>query len=213
MKLIDLFEARRNPEANARRSVISQLRDHSGKGRYVSFTQSLGTRRFGDIRSKMQTKLGVNPSTYFGTPAGIYAYPVDYVISYYARHGEYAPFTGYEPWRYAYIVESATPHHIDKDTDFAPYAKALNEIREDMGMPRVKAQKLSTFLQGTKQVASELVGATESITARWNGILRKCGVEAISDEDGLIYHEEPTQTVFLSKPALRIIDAIVSFED
>lgn len=213
MRYNEITESRRNPEMNERRSAISQIQDHAGTGRYISFTSSLGTRRFGDIRSRMQTKLGVNPKSSFGTPAGIYAYPIDYVLAYYARHDAFAPFTGYEPWRYAYIVESATNDHITHSSDFSKYRAALNEIRTQMGMKRVKAETLATFLQGTKQVALEIAGDAGSLTAKWNAVLRRCGVEAISDEHGIIYHEEPVQTVFLSKPALRIIDTIVSFED
>jgi hypothetical protein len=76
MRYYEIIEARRNPEQNPKISVnqyitqalaSAQLLPNTGfKNLFVSFT---------DL-----PKLGINPSSRYHTPIGIYAYPAEYVI-------------------------------------------------------------------------------------------------------------------------------------
>ena len=76
MHIKEIVEARKNPELNPKESVNKQLKDlydattdtipgSNIKNLFVSFT---------DL-----DKLGINPTSRYNTPIGIYAYPAEYV--------------------------------------------------------------------------------------------------------------------------------------
>jgi hypothetical protein len=73
MKLIQILEARKNPHLNKKISTIDQLRNiaikHGTNNIYVRFTN--------------MHRLGINPQYSFSSLAGIYCYPIMYVINNY----------------------------------------------------------------------------------------------------------------------------------
>jgi hypothetical protein len=97
MYIKEITEARKNPELNPKESVNKQLQDlydattdtipgSNIKNLFVSFT---------DL-----DKLGINPTSRYNTPIGIYAYPAEYVLE---KIGEkqstqLLPFAGDKPW-------------------------------------------------------------------------------------------------------------------
>lgn len=70
MKIFELLEARSNPQLNKKIITLDSLQQlsdqHPGIKLFVSFTSI--------------NKLGVNPSSTYHTPNGIYAYPLNYVL-------------------------------------------------------------------------------------------------------------------------------------
>jgi hypothetical protein len=99
MHIIDLFplsEARRNPDVNRKVSMLDELKKYAGqKDVYVTFTHDVGVMSHGhkgDAYSQRKAvdsgeaynargaKIGINPSSTYKTPLGIYAYPLEYVI-------------------------------------------------------------------------------------------------------------------------------------
>ena len=69
MRLHELVEARKNPEANPKISInqaVAQAKDQPNT--FISFTEI--------------DKLGINPKSKHETPIGIYAYPIKYVAQF-----------------------------------------------------------------------------------------------------------------------------------
>lgn len=85
-----MYEARRNPELNPKVSAyqrIKQRYEKEGDDLYVSFTAI--------------DKLGINPTSRYDTPIGIYAYPASYVLK--TVHPDHEnmnrlPFAGNQPY-------------------------------------------------------------------------------------------------------------------
>jgi hypothetical protein len=98
MKLIELVEARRNPEQNQKASVLDRLKwiyaQHGDA--YVTFTKV--------------DKLGINPRSDYNTPLGIYAYPIKYVID---EEGD-VPFAGNNPYIQVFLPPSEGLWVMDK---------------------------------------------------------------------------------------------------
>jgi hypothetical protein len=127
MYIKEITEARKNPELNPKESVNKQLKDlydattdiipgSNIKNLFVSFT---------DL-----DKLGINPTSRYNTPIGIYAYPAEYVLK---KIGEkqstqFLPFAGDKPW---VNIFRATGNVVDLDgipsKDYPRYLKMLKD--------------------------------------------------------------------------------------
>lgn len=90
-----LLEARRNPDKNPKTSALDELKKYAGrKDVFVSYTNDVGElshtkgskgdrARDSGVRgnnNQRGSKIGINPSSTYDTPTGIYTYPVDYVL-------------------------------------------------------------------------------------------------------------------------------------
>ena len=89
MLMSELFESRRNPQLNSmgKELVIHSLKKYAGiENVFGSYTIDVGktSHPFSTMTRARNTsgfKLGINPeSDWVGTPLGIYAYPIDYII-------------------------------------------------------------------------------------------------------------------------------------
>ncbi len=127
MHIKEIVEARKNPELNPKESVNKQLKDlydattdtipgSNIKNLFVSFT---------DL-----DKLGINPTSKYNTPIGIYAYPAEYVLNKIGDIGstEKLPFAGDKPW---VNIFRATGNVVDLDgipsKDYPRYLKMLKD--------------------------------------------------------------------------------------
>jgi hypothetical protein len=127
MYIKEITEARKNPELNPKESVNKQLKDlydattdtipgSNIKNLFVSFT---------DL-----DKLGINPTSGYNTPIGIYAYPAEYVLKKIGDIGstEKLPFAGDKPW---VNIFRATGNVVDLDgipsKDYPQYLKMLKD--------------------------------------------------------------------------------------
>jgi hypothetical protein len=135
MHIKEITEARKNPELNPKESVNKQLKDlydattdtipgSNIKNLFVSFT---------DL-----DKLGINPTSGYNTPIGIYAYPAEYVLK---KIGEkqstqLLPFAGDKPW---VNIFRATGNVVDLDTidsdTVSQYLKTLKDTFVDKKIP------------------------------------------------------------------------------
>lgn len=90
-----LLEARSNPDKNPKTSALDELKKYSGrKDVFVSYTTDVGEwshtkgakgdRAYNSgVRgnnNQRGSKIGINPSSTYDTPIGIYTYPIDYVL-------------------------------------------------------------------------------------------------------------------------------------
>jgi hypothetical protein len=98
MRAYEILEARRNPEQNPKVSALDSLKKYKGRDDvYVSFTDDVGTKSNPDVAAEPYntgtginakgkshnsrgSKIGINPKYDHGTPLGIYAYPISYVL-------------------------------------------------------------------------------------------------------------------------------------
>jgi hypothetical protein len=135
MYIKEITEARKNPELNPKESVNKQLKDlydattdtipgSNIKNLFVSFT---------DL-----DKLGINPTSRYNTPIGIYAYPAEYVLKKIGDIGstEKLPFAGDKPW---VNIFRATGNVVDLDTidsdTVSQYLKTLKDTFVDKKIP------------------------------------------------------------------------------
>jgi hypothetical protein len=238
MHLIDIFEARKNPDLNPKVSVnqyIDQAMITAGKlpgsditNLFISFTQL--------------PKLGINPRSHYNTPLGIYAYPADYVVA--STHGRYSmatlPFAGKQPyanifqgrgnivhlntmsiqdeslynnklWAYANRLPKTdfTKHYAPPGKDWPDIVdNTINaaddyarESRSPGGRLWYTTWKLSGYIETYLKKPASLA---------WNELFRQVlGIDGCVDTGkGIIHPSEPTQAVFFSLGATKLITTV-----
>lgn len=229
MKLLELFEARKNPGQNPKHSINQLiLQDWENttstiagvKNCFVSFT--------------WVEKLGMNPQNTHQTPYGIYAYPAEYIIE---QVGDFSsmnelPFAGNAPYANTFsatgnIINLATMsqgdagklykaivnywHTLSKKPQFDAETDVWKHIKN------AERDSLVAELPGGKlwyvvmMVSQELVAPHLGIDTRvaWNKLFRVIGVDGVIDYDpsagdgrGIVHKNEPSQAVFFSAAAI-----------
>ncbi len=234
-----IVEARSNPDKNPRRHILTELAKYAGqKDVFVSFTAGfdLEPQRIMDRKVRSaggQNKIGINPRSKYETPIGIYTYPVDYVLEYSKQTGTLnAPFTGEGDWGYLYVLRLATENFITDESDIGPlisrlHDKAIDLLGEvqgntlfgeaitsakDRSDPRSKCWNLARLL--ADRIAGR-PGYGKRAPIAWNVLMRQVGVDAYIDDKGrgIIHHNEPTQAVFFSTQAFRVVDCLATTGD
>jgi hypothetical protein len=238
MHLIDIFEARKNPDLNPKVSVnqyIDQAMTSAGKlpgtditNLFISFTQL--------------PKLGINPRSHYNTPLGIYSYPADYVVA--STHGRYSmatlPFAGKQPyanifqgrgnivhlntmsiqdeslynnklWAYANRLPKIdfTKHYAPPGKDWPDIVDNTINAADDYARERrspggrlwYTTWKLSGYMATYLKRPAPLA---------WNELFRQAlGIDGCVDTGkGIIHPSEPTQAVFFSLGATKLITTV-----
>jgi len=238
MLLIDIFEARKNPELNPKVSVnqyIDQAMASAGKlpgsditNLFISFTQL--------------PKLGINPRSKYNTPLGIYSYPADYVVE--STRGRYSmanlPFAGKQPYANIFQGRGNIVHlntmtlqdeyrYNDKlrayakrlpDVDFtkhyAPPGKDWTDIVNRTINAAVDYAKERMLSGGRLWYTTwKLSGYMETYLKRpaslaWNELFRQVlGIDGCVDTGkGIIHPSEPVQAVFFSLAATNLVSTV-----
>lgn len=128
-----LMELRRNPEVNIKTPTLEALKKYaSDPDVYVSFTAAMPSR---DSKTKY-SKLGINPSSTYNTPIGIYSYPIDYVI----QKNLKVPFAGDRPFIQVF-------RNAGKVLELDAYSKAdlENDIEKVMKICQVSADDIQSY--------------------------------------------------------------------
>lgn len=219
MHLIDIFEARKNPDLNPKVSVnqyIDQAMASAGKlpgsditNLFISFTQL--------------PKLGINPRSKFNTPLGIYAYPAGYVM---VRAGDdrvmrhSLPYAGEQPYAAVFsaggnIIDIRRMSANDEELYYdklREFAKRLPKINFDIYIPDGIAKDWLSILELCIKLAPERAkfknlpgGRLWYVTYRfsnyygpnygqnpivsWNKLFRSIGIDGVVDEGAGIIHE------------------------
>ena len=206
MKLHELVEARKNPEANPKISInqaVAQAKDQPNT--YISFTEV--------------DKLGINPKSVHETPIGIYAYPIKYVAQMMGdqKSGDILPYAGDAPFANIFqargnIIDLATlsvatikqyyremetyVETIDPDLE-----GAVDDARETAFEEGAVRTQAGWFWYTTMVIAQRIedVTGTRSVIA-WNKLFRHLGIDGFVDSrgKGIIHENEPVQAVFFS---------------
>lgn len=182
-------------------------------------------------RNRSGSKLGINPRSTYGTPLGIYVYPVDYVIESSRNRGQItAPFTGNDAWKYLWVVQATCAQESILDIQnctMLQYEQAKQVLRDvwpektlesldqfdqvaQNAAYSAKQQTPAGFLWNlTRMVAEEEVAG--KATVRWSALMRLLGYNlAIDMGSGLIHENEPTQAVFFDNTALRPVEVLTA---
>lgn len=184
-------------------------------------------------RNVSGAKIGLNPKSKYGTPLGIYTYPVDYVIKTSVNAGKIgAEFTGDAEWRYLWIVQATV--HNDARFDCQNFSNAdLTKVRENLTMMMEKQgfseSTIKDLLDGAAEtpkidtiaakawnmarlVSERLAENKTNANARsvqWSAVMRTMGFDyAIDLGSGLIHENEPTQAVFFNPNAFTCLDMV-----
>jgi hypothetical protein len=238
MFLVDIFEARKNPDLNPKVSVnqyIDQAMTTAGKlpgtditNLFVSFTEL--------------PKLGINPRSKYNTPLGIYSYPADYVVA--STHGRYSmatlPFAGKQPYANIFqgrgnIVNLQTMTLQDEyryNDKLRAYAKRLPAVDftkryapPGKDWPDIVNRTINAAVDYAKErmlsggrlwyTTWKLSGYMETYLKRpatlaWNELFRQVlGIDGCVDTGkGIIHPSEPVQAVFFSLAATKLISTV-----
>ncbi len=204
-----LFEARRSPEQNVKKSVLDQITElaENHPNAYVTFTQL--------------QKFGANPQSQWNTPIGIYAYPIKYVVGKRMR----VPFAGTTQHIYVFdVAEDASLLNVDSQDslNITDIAKATNSVldldihkhlQDTDNSPATVWQAMYDTIQ--EYITGSTTGYHPSLAAKGNygtlarKILVKAGYDGVIDPGkGIIYSDEPTQGVFFNIRKLKVITHI-----
>lgn len=220
MKLTEIIlEARKQHKKNVKVSINSQIEEHYYKApllehlirnSFVSFTKL--------------DKLGVNPSSRYKTPYGIYCYPSFYILNSTSENGGSSlsmnnlPFAGGQPYGNIFSIKGNILY-IDKMTitEYNLYINKLRDIITTRYSDYPELDKLlsraidrapsnadhSTIIGGqfwyimwsiSNSIASETHKSKGPII--WNVLFRLLGIDAVIDKGiGIIHSSEPTQAV------------------
>ena len=220
MRICELFEARRNPQQNIKKSSI---RDEA-----LGYLSELDNVSYYGVTFTSTLKLGINPKTAYNTVAGIYFYPAEYYRSVKGK----VPFASSS--QYATIVKiSGNILNITSITEdevvrqFTKLENMLTELCDAAGKDynlilkkykEVKEKYSNSKFPGTAlwqtvwQLSMALNGCKNKANIyTWNKILRDLGYDIVIDNgSGTIHPNEPTQGVALVPAAIK---SIQSFED
>lgn len=215
MKLRHLFEKRKNPEMNprkgftdvmnARLSTARELPTADTKNAFVSFTSI--------------DKLGINPSSKYNTPIGVYAYPLQYVKD---EIGDSSttklPFAGGMPYANFFSLKSDANIISSSELSRAQMNQYLDKLIKLVGNDAVSGALDSThetFDKATTPfgilwgVLYHLSVEYPNSAVRWNKLFREIGIDAAIDEGkGVIHEAEPTQMVVFNTSVIEDVDRI-----
>jgi hypothetical protein len=240
MRFHELIEARRNPEQNQKAPVMKQLRKYTDKDVFLSFTADVGVlsannagnqkvkktedgvRAKGHVHNARGPKIGINPTYGYGTPLGIYAYPVNYVLKNSSAVEVKVPFAGERP--YIYVLEPT-----GKMLDFELYTERdMNEDIEKLKALGYDDEHIiddGEYNASTDTWAGKMFNITRmfaldkktaeksavqaKMTTRWSRIFSQLGYAGLVDPGyGIIHKNEPNQALFFSKKSFRVVEVI-----
>ena len=232
MKIHELIEARSHSEQNPHISInqlVKQYQQASERFKDIPTTNAFVS--FTDLE-----KLGVNPQSQYETPMGIYAYPLDYVISTAGDDQPMTslPFAGESPWANffrarGHVIELAK---MTRDSQFNNLIEHLRDIYIAVSgldtvvandkfnelmrkeSPKNRASSAGSILWHlTMSVSEALVRDKHSAwygkseELVWTMIFRRMGVDGCVDLGaGIIHRAEPTQAVFFSRSAVTDVE-------
>lgn len=205
MQIIDIIERRQHASHNPVVTSYNQLSKYKNDPDvYISFTHI--------------NKIGVNPSSSYSTPNGIYTFPLAVTWEMYDvdKHQDFSayPFVnddGARPY-----IQVLKRNSVGKTLNFDEYAK--EDLHRDVKKLRTlydpnQIDELFNYSINTARVQNpggHLWSITYNLTKdanKWAELFRKLGYGLIVDYNHSIIHKsEPCQAVFLTKKAFDHIE-------
>jgi len=213
---IYLREKRSHPDINKKISGYEALLPYKNDPDiYISYTSL--------------KKIGINPSSKYNTPIGIYTYPLKEIFPMIAKAADSGnvPFGGNNP--YIWILRSKNKKIFVKDVykysskDYNRDIKKIKKLYSNLKF--VKYNNIDSLIKYsieevdfkspfrifwniTRNLSSAINPGNANKT--WNSVLRKLGYTGFADKSGwgFIHEAERIQAVFLSKDAFTIEEMI-----
>lgn len=218
LNFIQLQEKRKNASINKK--------PISGMQELLNFLDQLSHLDSVFVSMTMLPKLGINPQSVYKTPLGIYSYPAYYVknngLSFFEED-----FQGNAPYFNVFRVKnSARLLKIQSEENrcyqlieqlkehYSEYKQEITKFYQDSATNALQSNaggklwyilwKLSSFIAETKGKSAPII---------WNAIFRKLNIDGVIDTAqssnfAIIHSNEPTQAVFFSGNAIRLIARI-----
>lgn len=238
MRYIELIEARKNSEHSAQQRTgnldkLKKYLDSSWlKSKYGVYPEQVY------ISFTSVDKIGINPSSSYNTPIGIYCYPLsDYSASFEKNNSIIVPYVGDAPYINVLILKKGKRvlnfDYYDDDNysnDIAMlreyYIKVYNDERmfklivagaaehgNDWGkniwnVTRKLSEDIASSTNRRRRTSTNKKAKPASVL--WNYLLRVVlGYDLVYDSGKSIIHEnEPNQAVFLKKDAFDLVEVI-----
>jgi hypothetical protein len=208
MRLLEILEARKNPEVNVKINSHDALR---------AFAEKYGTE---DIFATFTfvEKFGVNPSTKYKTPVGLYCYPLSYLIE--VMFGD-IPFVNDAKyiWIFRNNFDKNTIWTVSEPTSPELERKIKISYKTVVGRP-LRAIASSKNIFGSMYLNLQAAIKNEKtktydqkISILSYKILKSAGLNGVVDYGtGTIHPYEPTQAVFFNISGLKVLDKILNTE-
>lgn len=210
MKIIEVLEARRNPEQNPKLTPDDQLKE---------LIEKYGSNNM-FIRLSGVNKFGANPLAFYNTtPLGIYGYPIDYVL----KQGIYSlpfPMPTSPSARYVIVFKLSDDAVLwnlgQDDQDLLEQVRTACFEVVSKSAPKYTAyfkQQLSNATSTVKlwKLIKNLYryGIGPDTPSLFRRIFLTAGIDAVVDPGtGLIHDNEPTQAVFFNIKKVKQIGLI-----
>jgi hypothetical protein len=194
MKLIELVEARKNPEMNTKQSTLDRLkliRKQQKGDLFVTFTEL--------------EKVGINPTSEYNTPLGIYCYPIDYVIKK-KMEVPFAPFAPFVNVLRSKSRKTWTLSGWDEDIKSSIIGVMAN-MKLDVSKCVASANNRDLWRGMYWAIMKAKVGNIHLLSS---SILRKAGIDLVVDDKGkgIIHGNERNQAFFLIRGALEVVESM-----
>jgi hypothetical protein len=219
-----LTELRRNPELNKKLTVFEQLSKYAGqKDVFVSFTENVGRMSHPtdwslDMKQKSSNthghKIGINPrSNWKYAPYGIFAYPIDYVLS---QKGD-MPFAAGRPYLYVFKaignfidIDAYSYDDLERDSEKLPmFGINRNEfLKNAIGLP-AKYLFFNCLRKLVTKESKSRYSSTTIDTIAWSKLIRQLGYDGILDYGGYnITPDIKAQAVFFTIKSIKPLEVI-----
>jgi len=220
-----LFELRRGEDKRPKSSFQEELAELIDTG-VIPDEQVFVT--FSNIN-----KLGINPSSAFDTPLGVYAYPLDYVLNH--DRPDELPFAGNRTWAIVFTARGVIYELYDENDDLdemeeavmrklleladwicAGHPDAEDEIKtrvfDNARLEAFHPDRAESRMWYYTMIAAEMLtemGIYAKTSIAWNALWRKMGITGVVDYDtGTIHSNEPTQAVFFETKNLSLVSTL-----
>lgn len=215
MKVVDLLEARRNPERSSRMRPLAILKQiyqdyNNANNLFVTFTNV--------------PKFGINPTSSYKTPIGLYAYPLDYAIKVelevpYASNANYIQLFEVknlsEMWNFddrddtLAIIDSFKRNGITANIPNNLSTPALSKQAWRSIYNHISTTLYGTFYNDEIEEEPEQQGKASIIGTEARKVLKSLGIFGVIDNGhGIIHENEPVQAVFFDIRDLKLLQLI-----
>lgn len=228
MLLHELFEARKNPDQNPKVPINQLIIQELDKA-----TDSIADTTNLFVSFTAIDKLGINPTSVYKTPIGIYAYPAEYVVRMTGANKKMTtlPFAGESPYVNTFSVQGNIINvstisagevrgyyrelsDLWAKTSGKDWKTSVDEIEQYINEAGYKA-KFADLPGGqlwyvTMRAATDLFGAKWKLkpSVAWNKLFRSIGIDGVVDYSndggqGIIHTSEPSQAVFFVSTVIK----------
>lgn len=221
-------ELRRSSSISPKQNGVTQFMNYIAtlpadelKRTYVSFTEI--------------DKLGINPTSIYDTPLGIYAYPADYVRLEINRvmnsngrplkstreisgFDKVVPFAGKSKFFNVFQVEGNIIDLDDEDQcreaklDLMSTFNIKTDILPSAYKQTTTAEEFWSMALYIANGKDETPYRSTEVAVKWNRVFRKAGIDGVTDSHGasVIHGNEPTQAVFFSSSVIKNVKRFVN---